>query len=457
MALIESLVGGILLTQGVNAIDNAGNTITNGKWDRIKGIKNKAVNIMQNSHGNIVNLVSDYAVEPLILVTEAAFNLPSEIVNNGCNSLRDLFASYYIRAFNIIITNMGLASTDAIKILSSNNRREGPGSTLLTLMESSEDNRPTNIIRPLLTKDQELPIPEYDIRYVEGKKYLFSAEDYYGYYMEDMDDVLDTTDRVLTTANNGKVGKRYNLPVDNPANVNDAYGDPKKYNAPLIYKIGSRYLELSASGLERNEDGDPIDHKDRKSYNIKIEVSGKVIRVNLSHLKAYITPKLDENSFSERYKKWRAGVISFKEFAFANDLVNDYKKIKAKQATPINYINELRQISSIKSQANYGIRGTQANYNMLMITREELRELCRFTNIVITRYDDKDSLLNKLNAICILELDVANELGIFHISGEYTPTTLTFKDLKKKSTDDKLEIKDFLETMAKANTRGGLI
>lgn len=477
--VIEGLVGAILATQGNKAIDAAGSSIFDGndKWNAAKQVKRGLVNIMANGHGNIVQLVSDYAIEPIIIVTENAFNLPEEIINNATNALRDIFASYYIRAFNIIVTNMGLSSVDAIKILSSNNRRASGLNTLLTIMESAEDTLNVNN-KLVFTKDLS-EIDKYDMRWIEGKKYLFSMEA----------DILDVKAALYddaksykglsaarTLRRNENLDNKISLSADRHDNRHELAGDGKVHdfkglNSGIIYKIGSRWIEFSVNGLNRVESKNTVkgknsnspvqdddDDKNNTNYNIRIEISGKVIRVNTNHLKAYITPKLDDNSFGERFKKWRAGVISFKEFLFATDLVKDYKRIKAKQPTPINRINEMRQISSVKSQMDYGVRGTQANYNMVITTSGELKELCRFANKVITRYDDKDELLNKLNAIIILELDTANELAILHISGHYAPVTLSFKDLKKKGGEGKVEdtLLTFLETLGKNSSRGGM-
>jgi hypothetical protein len=472
--LLEGLVGGVIATQG-GRLNDAGKAVFGDKYDSAKAVKNGLVNIISNSHGNIIQLVSDYAIEPIIVVTENAFTLPTDIFNNATNTLRDIFASYYIKAFNIIITNMGLSSVDAIKILGSNNRRGGSNmNTLLTIMESSEDNNIYND-KMVLTKDLST-IDKYDMRWLEGKKYLFSMEDVLpsniAYPAEPspmeltsaIDQARAQIERSKFVRRNAALNEKIDIKDDNRHEIVGGKKEEnfKELNTGVIYKLGSRYLEFSINGLNRVEAKKVTDDKEEikpnnTSYNIRIEVSGKVIRVSNNHLKAYITPKLDNNSFSERFKKWRAGVISFKNFIFANDLYKEYMTLKAKQPGPLNSINNLRQLSSIKSQMDYGVRGTQANYNMVMTTTEELRELCRFSNSVITRYDDKDSLLSKLNAIIILELDTANELAIFHISGNYTPSTITFKDLKKKSDNKIDDLAKFMEEFFKSNNRGGLI
>lgn len=95
----------------------SGKTLTQAEINQ--KLKDEKLNRLFNVKGNMITLMEDMIVEPLLVISEDAMD--SKEYDKVGNLLLDIFTSYYIQSFNILQDVYGLDSQTIITILGTDN------------------------------------------------------------------------------------------------------------------------------------------------------------------------------------------------------------------------------------------------------------------------------------------------------------------------------------------------
>ena len=370
---------------------------------------NKKLGLAQ-INGSITKLLNKYTVSPVIICTDSAKAV--EIFDKVVETSTDLFASFYMQAFKLLSTQYDLDITTTIDILSTNT---------------------TPLVTKGISKIQNAINFESDLTYqhlMSKSKYLttISVEDK---DKDDSDDKLFKMGMMTSIMSNIKNNKN-----DSPYNPIKAEHDREK---DPLHSILIRTLNLTTK-LKKH---DGTEH----TVIIPININAHVIVTSITSILNLLEPTSKDKSFFARLDEYRAGAISFKELIFANDLIKQYKQIKMKDKDKLfNVINERIESSLIK-EVRSGAQGFEANYNMVVITSEDKRQIDKYIGSDLFKENTKQTFLENTHALAVSIIDPDYERVNILISDIRSNSDVSFKTLKKKKSNDGSQLEDFIKAM----------
>ena len=200
-----------------------------------------------------------------------------------------------------------------------------------------------------------------------------------------------------------------------------------KFEKSPLYSTLTRNIEVSVT----------IDEKDKKSRTLVIPITIKahIMLCGIDGILNMLAPNKVDKSFSYRLDEYRAGAISLSELIFAGDLIKKYKENRIKDKEGLLEVVNERSINSSARVINNGIRGFEANYNMLMITSNEKIKLDKHVMGDITKEKQKQDLLSQAHAINISIVDEDYERVTMLTKDIRGMSTIGFKSLTKRKAD----------------------
>ena len=200
-----------------------------------------------------------------------------------------------------------------------------------------------------------------------------------------------------------------------------------KFEKSPLYSTLTRNIEVSVT----------IDEKDKKSRTLVIPITIKahIMLCGIDGILNMLAPNKVDKSFSYRLDEYKAGAISLSELIFAGDLIKKYKENRIKDKEGLLEVVNERSINSSARVINNGIRGFEANYNMLMVTSNEKIKLDKHVMGDITKEKQKQDLLSQAHAINISIVDEDYERVTMLTKDIRGMSTIGFKSLTKRKAD----------------------
>lgn len=353
--------------------------------------------------GRMTKLLSYYIVEPVLISTTSAKD--TEIYDKIAEVNTDIFASFYMQAFTILTDMYGFDGQMTVHLLGTENT-DFQSETLPQLVK-------------LLGRE--------------------SANTTYQQVMGNS--------KFLTTLSvgheNDKERKEDSLPSYNygTARAVNPLGDVEKN--PL-YGILQRNIEITTRLSVSETEGKS------KDYNITIPITIKahLIATHIENMLTMLAPNHRSKEFAWRWDEWRAGSISFKELIFCSDLIEEYKKNKkADKDKLLDLINTRIETSTAKAIGNLKSVGFEKNYNMLIVTTDDVIRLNKHVGGDIRKENFKQKLLEEAHALSISIIDPDYERVTILTADIRGSTDVGFKTLLKRKGKGDSDIADIMKSL----------
>lgn len=375
------------------------------------------------TNGSITRLLSSTVVEPIIIVSESAYN--SEKVEGAIKLSLDLFSSYYLQAFKILTQLQGLKSQEAIRVLST---------------KSGILNEMSNIPKQLqsLKSTANLLIQGHAKATEDVIKRLTQAgvfkEDYLGDLFDNNTDLFGNVIKVESFNVNiekksEKEDKNKFIPNDNLRIV----GGGEKGIALDKFFIKELELTMNLETTSKNEKGEEV--KEKKILIMPITVRSIVVKAGIESILSLCKPFNASKSFSSRWDDFKSGSIGLMNLLFCGDLINEYKKERLRTNSELNKLVNSRIGQSVTKLATQGARGFEANYNMMVLSTDDVNKINKYIRGDIFKDKYKEEILEQAHAIAATVLDDDYERMSLLIRDNYGVSTVSYRKISDKESD----------------------
>lgn len=324
-----------------------------------------------STDGTLTKLLSKYTVEPILIATEGVSRIDNKLYDRVCQINTDIFASYYCQAFKIIADHYGASTAQTVKLLATDN---------VSVMD--------------IAKGYLLGVETMD-----AKDYLKA---------------LLSENKYLRVGNENDRPREVNAKLESP--IEDIDKDP-------LYGILNRSVELSV-----------YEPSSKNTVSVNIQIKAMLVNLTIDRLLNFLQPTASDKKFWDRVDEWRAGAISFMDLLFAGDLIKKYKQNKLKDTDGLlSTINERNLSANVRQFGKGdGIKGYQANYNMLIITADDKIRLDNHIGGDITKENFKQQLLEEASALCLTIVDPDYERVTFFTRDIRGSSSAGFKTILKR-------------------------
>ena len=332
----------------------------------------QAGKILYSYDGSITKLLSDYIVEPTIVVSKELRD--TEVLPKVIQAQVDVFASYYAQAFNVLSNVYEQDPLTSVKLLASSGK-----DTYSTLKDMATD---------AVRKD-------------------LATESY--------------TQDLLCVSMEDKDNKRPSFPTI--VNQTDKGG--------YLYALYTRQFEVSVNGHYKNVEGKDNNAK----IIIPITIRANVIFTSYDNIENILGPNNDKKSFWYRWNEYLSGGISFMDLVTAGDLVREYKKNRLLDSENIlQFINAKKDTAAAKGLFNKSF-GFEYLYNMYILTIEDRARLSKYLGGNVANDKFKEKFLSQASGMVLTTVDNDYEKVIFQIKDLHGETIVPYSALNKRKGD----------------------
>ena len=332
----------------------------------------QAGKILYSYDGSITKLLSDYIVEPTIVVSKELRD--TEVLPKVIQAQVDVFASYYAQAFNVLSNVYEQDPLTSVKLLASSGK-----DTYSTLKDMATD----AVLKDLATES----------------------------YTQDL----------LCASMEDKDNKRPSFPTI--VNQTDKGG--------YLYALYTRQFEVSVNGHYKNVEGKDNNAK----IIIPITIRANVIFTSYDNIENILGPNNDKKSFWYRWNEYLSGGISFMDLVTAGDLVREYKKNRLLDSENIlQFINAKKDTAAAKGLFKNSF-GFEYLYNMYILTIEDRARLSKYLGGNVANDKFKEKFLSQASGMVLTTVDNDYEKVIFQIKDLHGETIVPYSALNKRKGD----------------------
>lgn len=332
--------------------------------------------------GSITKLLSNFIVEPIAIVSNDLKH--EEVIENVLDVTVDVFASFYLQAFEVLRTIYRIDNALVIDILGTDN-----GSLSRVVMS--------------------------------GLDSVVSKEEIRDYLSE----ILTTEDISLSLESNrnSKVNKKELKEVETSAII------MKELEISIGVRniTGGKKSEKKIRGLDGSVSHDKDENLVENIYNteyvvIPITIKTNVVFTDFDNILNMLKPNANDKLFGYRLDEYRAGAISLMDLIFASDLIKEYKKNKLKDKDDLISMMNKRTLSANSKIVTSNIIGYEKYYNMIFITAEEKILLNKHLTGDVIKPKYKEKFMEEAKALLLTIIDL-----------DYERMIMLTKDIKGKS------------------------
>lgn len=357
---------------------------------------------------SIVSLLSPFIIEPTIFVTNSIKNDNPDLLSRAIAEQIDIFCGFYTMAFKVMSELSGTKDDLVLRKLGSN---QVPSSLLQNV--GGAVNTGLKI-------------------YGKGKAVEASAKNAFtmftteGYNGNDSGMMRFNEASLLSTAFN----------ISNESNGTEIIPNSKALSESVGAGTMIRFFEIKTSRKFKAKDSNELTSKE---VVIPIMVRAHVVFADAEDILDVFELKSPKNSFTQRYWKWRSGGISFKEFIFCTDLINQYRERKINGKTTIQDILSEKNFNATKEAITRGDgKGFSSYYNLYVMSNSDAEYIektlkGRFDNPNFTQ-----SALAKLQAMELMILDTEYGMGQMFIHNMPEPSIFQLDKMGKRKENSDL-------------------
>ena len=383
--------------------------------------------------GSLTNLLKPYIVEPIVITTHSARN--SKAFDNSVTMLTNVFTSFYIQAFRIMVDHHGMSVSSTVDALSSDKKNSSWGK-LTTNIIAKEEHPLYNPYRDLMVgAETDGMFLRQNHPKILAKFGIVSRETSVPSGDPTLDFLASQTDQF------GKGTQQYKKDTEPPKEepkpeisnrkailkspIADANSDP-------LYKIHVRQITLSFDVGKGDNNGKTV------TVEVPIMIKTTVVAVPVAEISGILDHNSPDTNFSDRLIGLLGGTVKFKDFILASDLVERYKQNRLKDATGI--LRTIRERSSKRQLDNKSVmKGFENYYNLMLITTEDKLQIDRIMGVSIHEERGKERFLKETRSLCGVILDEDYERITMLVSNIRGVSTFGYKALKNKKEMDAFE------------------
>ena len=450
----------------------------------LAALKKEAKNSLVKYDGNMANVLSDFMVEPVMIISN---NVARDDISKQILELNmDLFCSSYVQIFEILKVMDGLNSREAISLLSTDKDSlpssirdysidnylklkskmsfesydVKPGDELKFGLESltisNEDNDDfTAAIQDMITKKETITKAAEISKMTEEEVIAYGKEVAIRVgkartkaEADAAKKEQDDFNREFSVKKKNETDEAYRKRMESIAATGKQIteSDYKGYDlmSTILYK--TFYVDMNKP-LYEAEGSTVID----KYYKVRfpITIKARVIFAKPEDIVTMIEPFNTNANFFTRLEDYRSGAISFfKDLVWCDDLIRDAKKAKLHdEKNLIKLINDRTSSANAKiTNARPGI-GFEKNYNMLILAEDDLTAIENAIGGKLKEEVNMNKLLRVSQSLACAIVDFDHERVNLSLSGGIGKSSTTFQALKKKSNGGKEDLTELVKML----------
>lgn len=446
----------------------------------LAALKSEAKNSLVKYDGNMANVLSDFMVEPVMIISN---NVARDDISKQILELNmDLFCSSYVQIFEILKVMDGLNSKEAISLLSTD-KDSLPSSIrdysidnylklkskmsfesydvkpsdelkfgLESLTISNEDKDDfTSAIKDMITKKQVIEKASKVTGMSEQAVIQYGTNEAAKKAIKEKiaeDKALDEAEMAFAEKEKLQMSADYRKRMESIATTGKQIteSDYKGYDlmSTVLYK--TFYVDMNKP-LYTDESNTTID----KYYKVRfpITIKARVIFANPEDIVTMIEPFNTNANFFSRLEDYRSSAISFfKDLVWCDDLIREAKKAKLHdEKNLIKLINDRTSSANAKiTNARPGI-GFEKNYNMLILAEDDLTAIEKAIGGKLKEEVNMNKLLKVSQSLACTIVDFDYERVNLSLSGGIGKSSTTFQALKKKSNGGKEDLTELVKML----------
>lgn len=367
--------------------------------------------------GSLTKFLKPYVIEPFIIVSnDINMDIDSrDVIIKYCVNV---FATFYLQVFKIMTAVNGFTPKLTFRLMKSN-----PGNDNISFTFATEDM--ANEIS-FYFRDIDFGMESSNS---SNRKTISSSQ-------ETSDAVKGKDDGRIYTKNT-KNGSSQTM------ESSISVVDKDESLSAMFSKLLEVKISFTSSTNNNNKDytgaTNNVSRTTEQVISIPISIMPTINISNInSIIKAFDRSNLD-HTFLARLNALRAGSISWWNFITANDLAKKYKEKRFKDITDSRILdtyteNEMKNVSKLLG----GGKGFSDNYNMLVVTLDELEQIVNMHSLdIIKKYTERQKWMDASKMMMIFALDTNTQIARVFISDFKEPYIISLKslDTRKKEPD----------------------
>jgi len=366
--------------------------------------------MLYSTKGSMIKLLSTFIIEPTIVISR---DLREEEVTEKLAEINlDIFASFYIQAFNVMTNVYGMSQHTAFDVLSSKGglpiRANGGKSAFEEMdMISFEDN-------------DFLPI-SLEQRGNRRRPVNKNANNKYQQAKNFMNKVNGRLNKLEKTPKENKEMKL----VSPSARINEGKG-------VIVPTLMQKSIDIT---FTVNSEDKKSGKKFTRDIIVPVLIKATVIYSDFSNIETMVDTNGRDKKFSSRLDEYRAGMISLGDLIFADDLIKEYKNNKFKDKDDLIGYMESRATTANKKLLTKGAIGFGKYYSILIINKRQLAIIENKLGGKIDKPRYKEMLAEQTKSLLINVVDTDWERVTVYTKDLRGTSDLSFKVIKKRKGD----------------------
>lgn len=344
-----------------------------------------SIDTLYKTQGSITKLLSEFVVEPLLVISEDAMD-NGTITDKMANIMLDIFTGYYLQAFSVMSNVYNIDAKTIVSVLATDNGYKNLKSKALKtaiglVTESANSNHSDSYMR-LLDLHTESAL--------DNK--LGSAK------------IIESKNGVL-----GNAVLNRNIEVE-----------------IVISKAAEKKLE----------------HK----ISIPITIKARLVKVTAQNIIDVASPNKKIGSSLTSWLDYKAGLASFYDFVFQTKAVKKYKENRLKGNEFLEILNS-RKLSAHSKLATNNVIGYELNYNLLILTDNDKNKIEKSLGWNIFKEREKDLFLNSVYSITTAVMDEGYETVTILTPDIRGLSTVSYKEIKNMNSKSNNDMTDLVKAI----------
>ena len=403
-------------TNIVTAVNSSDQSTARAALD---ALQSKEFALLQTD-GSITKLLSKFIVEPVAIVSNELKH--EEVIEKVLDTTVDVFASFYLQAFEVLRSVYDLDSQVVIDSLATDNG--GLGRVILRGADAAVGREELRdyLGELLSTEDISLSLEanrNSRVNKKDGKEVETSAV-----IMKELE---------ITLAARRATGGKTAMKNSHSANS----GTNSSMSGTVDEVIPSNNSVKNSSAGKSSGKSSAQEQLEETIYTteyivIPIIIKTNVIFTDFDNILTMLKPSAHDKTFGYRLDEYRAGAISLTDLIFTSDLIKEYKKNKLKDKEGLIKLLNDRTLSANSKLATNKIVGYEKYYNMVFITAEEKIMLNKHLSGDVMKDKYKERFMEEAKALILVIMDMDYERMIMLTKDLRGKSDTTFKAISKR-------------------------
>jgi len=418
------------------------------------------------TNGSITKLLSKFIVEPTIIVSNSLKD--EEVTEKLANINVDLFASYYLQAFEVLRTLYGVEERMIIDLLGTHNGALNSVSGTMRVAGNinrslSREDLDVTIISDKISEPASLSLERFNNNNVKSRddkmisyssviqkeieitfpvrtsarKTKNESSNEFGRSDSTTDGTSETTDESTTESNGTSAGttesSSYNENNNYTGGTDGKNSRTDKREDKKNGKSNTTKHDHKVDKHQKGKDAQAVEiHENTEYVVIPILIKANVIYTDVENIINMAEPGKADTKLGYRLDEYRSGGITLSEFLFATDLVKRYKKNKLKDKDGLMDAIHSKVNSGNSKLVTHGVKGYENNYNMYLVSSDDKVAINKHLNQEVTKHKYMQQFLDQIYGMSLSLVDLDYERVSLYTKDIKGKSDISFKGLNKR-------------------------